>query len=109
MVPKLVAYSSHAAPQTASYDLPIIDARDHLHGRARAEDLIKLMDLTGVSRLVLLALTWDPERGSDEQALDFARRYPGRLLPFIAFQTPGSGVRSQWLDLDRWAQDLSAK
>jgi hypothetical protein len=50
-----------------------------------AEDLIKLMDLAGVSRIVLQpTVGW--LRGSDEQALDYARRFPGRFIPFIGFQ-----------------------
>lgn len=86
-----------AAPQSAaliapSFDLPIIDAHGHLQAKMSAEDLIGLMDLAGVSRMVL-----QPSVGlgaTDEQALDYARRFPGRFIPFIGFQdgplaTPG--------------------
>ncbi len=81
-----------AVPASPSYDLPIIDAHGHLQGKMSAEDLIKLMDLAGVSRIVL-----QPSVGlgsTDEQALDYTRRFPGRFIPFIGFQdgplaTPG--------------------
>ncbi len=87
-------------------DLPLIDAHDHLQGAMLAERLISLMDQANVTRMVLMALTWDPERGSDQQALDYARKYPGRSLPFVAFQRPGILVRDRWLQPDNFALNL---
>lgn len=93
-----------AAAQTV--DLPIMDAHDHLQGAMSGERLISLMDQANVTRMVLMALTWDPERGSDQQALDYARKYPGRFLPFVAFQRPGILVRDRWLQPDNFALNL---
>ncbi len=81
----LIAQSPEPAAQVApSYDLPIIDAHGHLQKKMSAEDLIQLMDLVGVSRIVLQPTLG--EGGTDEQALDYARRFPGRFIPFIGFQ-----------------------
>ena len=65
--------------------LPIIDAHGHLQGAMSAESLVRLMDEAGVSRMVLQP-THGPQRGTDEQALSYARQYPNRFVPFIGFQ-----------------------
>lgn len=85
-------------PGTPSYDLPIIDAHGHLQRKMSAEDLIRLMDLVGVSRIVLQpTVGW--LGGSDEQALDYARRFPGRFIPFIGFQDgPLATPAELWLN-----------
>src|SRR6266849_4013906 len=102
----LAAIPFAPSPQAAaqSSDLPLIDAHDHLQANTSAESIIKLMDLMEISRMVLMALSWDPERGSDSQALEYARRYPGRFIPFIGMQRPGSYVRPPWMDVNnKWA------
>ncbi|MGQ0550548.1 MAG: amidohydrolase family protein, partial [Armatimonadota bacterium] len=81
-------------------DLPLIDAHDHLQRNISAESLIRLMDLVGVTRMVLMALMSPPENGSDRQALDYARRFPGRFLPFVGFQGRGLGLQNGWLQPD---------
>jgi Tat protein secretion system quality control protein TatD with DNase activity len=101
----LVTYAPPpAAPQASSYDLPIIDAHDHLQAQARAEDLVHLMDLAGVARMVLMAQV-GTEHGSDDQSLMFAQRYPDRFVPFVAFQVPllasaGSEIIERWMHPD---------
>ncbi len=81
-------------------DLPIIDAHGHLQGDASAEELLRLMDQTGVSRIVLQA-THGPQKGTDEQALSYARRFPTRFVPFVGFQNrPPLRHRKNWIDPD---------
>jgi Tat protein secretion system quality control protein TatD with DNase activity len=65
--------------------MPIIDVHAHLQGAMSAEELVRLMDETGVSRMVLQA-THGPQRGTDAQALSYARKYPTRFVPFVGFQ-----------------------
>lgn len=62
------------------------------------------MDLSGVARMVLMAQVGD-EKGSDTQALEFATQFPGRFIPFVAFQVPllaslQPGVQERWMRPD---------
>src|SRR5574341_2593322 len=79
--------------------LPIIDAHGHLNGDMSAERLVQLMDLAGVKSMVLMARYYQGARagggGSDEQALEFARRFPGRFIPFVAGQRGDLGGRNR--------------
>jgi len=66
-----------------------------VQGHVGAEQLVAAMDATHVARLVLMPLYYgdgggaiNDGQGSDEQALDFARAYPGRFIPFIGMQRP---------------------
>lgn len=85
-----------AVPPTDSSDsLPLVDFHTHLQGRVVAGQLLAAMDATRVARLVLMPLYYgdgggaiNDGEGSDEQALDFARAYPGRFIPFIGMQRP---------------------
>jgi len=84
----------------ADRPLPVIDTHGHLNSDMSAERLIELMDRSGVQRMVLMARLYGNERaggnGSDRQALDYARRFPGRFIPFIAGQRPGLIAPSVW-------------
>jgi len=75
---------------SVSVRLPIIDVHGHLNGDMTAEQLIRLMDEAGVRSMVLMARYYRDGRsagsGSDDQALEFARQYPGRFIPFVAGQ-----------------------
>jgi len=79
--------------------LPIIDAHGHLNRDMSAERLIQLMDAAGVKSMILMARYYEGTRaggnGSDEQALEFARRFPGRFIPFVAGQRDDLGARNQ--------------
>lgn len=85
---------------------PLIDAHNHLNANIAAETLIGLMDRTGVEAMALMPRHYrSPSDGggaSDEQARDYAQRYPGRFIPFVGGQRddlgPGSSV---WRDLTR--------
>lgn len=76
-----VSIAEHARPER----LPIIDVHGHLQKAMSAESLVRLMDEAGVSRMVLQP-THGQQRGTDEQALTYARQYPNRFVPFIGFQ-----------------------
>ncbi|MGQ0663700.1 MAG: hypothetical protein ACT4P2_08960, partial [Pseudomonadota bacterium] len=78
---------------TPPVSLPVVDFHTHLQKRISAEDLVGLMDEVGVARLVLMPLYYGDRggaindgEGSDEQALDYARRYPTRFVPFVGMQ-----------------------
>lgn len=75
--------------------VPVIDFHTHLQRRVTAEYLIERMDAVGVTRMVLSPAYYGdaPDgsaiadgEGSDEQAVDYARRYPDRFIPFIGMQ-----------------------
>jgi hypothetical protein len=89
------------AGQAPAPVLPIVDAHGHLNGDMSAERLIELMDAAGVRSLVLMARHYGGEKaagyGTDKQALDYARRYPGRFLPFVAGQRRELLPRSVWV------------
>jgi hypothetical protein len=67
-------------------DLPLIDAHTHLNRDMPAERLVELMDAAGVEAMVLMPRTYPiaGAQATDEQAADYARRYPGRFIPFVA-------------------------
>ena len=74
-------------------ELPLIDFHTHLQKRAQADDLIAKMNATNVARLVLMPLYYgdgngaiSDGEGSDEQARDYARRFPDRFVPFVGMQ-----------------------
>jgi len=89
-----------SAETGADGPLPIIDAHGHLNADMSAEQLIEHMDRAGVRRMVLMARLYESDRaggsGSDRQALDYAQRFPGRFLPFIAGQHPALLPPSVW-------------
>ncbi len=73
--------------------VPVVDFHTHLQRRVTAEYLIERMDEVGVTRMVLSPLYYrDAPNGqfinerSDEQAADYARRYPDRFVPFVGMQ-----------------------
>lgn len=87
-------------PETQNWELPIIDAHNHLNGDMTGERLVRLMDAARVRRMVLMARYYRGEGdlpGSDEQALAIARQHPGRFLPFVAGQRPELGTQWAWM------------
>jgi len=91
-----VTVAEHAKPGA----LPIIDTHGHLNRDITAERLISEMDGVGVKAMVLMARYYKGRAGgggSDEQALAYAAKYPGRFIPFIAGQRPGLANRNQSL------------
>ena len=85
--------------QINSNVLPIIDAHGHLNGDMTAEHLVQLMDAAGVKSMVLMARYYQGAiaggKGSDEQAFEFAQRFPGRFIPFVAGQRGELGARNR--------------
>jgi predicted TIM-barrel fold metal-dependent hydrolase len=95
----VLAIISFVSADGSSADLPIIDVHGHLQSAMSAEDLVRLMDETGVSRMVLMATRGRPG-GTDEQSLNYARKYPSRFIPFVGFQNrPGLHFPPEtWID-----------
>jgi len=115
-VPRLAA-----AEAATNASVPVIDFHTHLQRRVTAEFLIEKMDAVGVSRLVLSPLYYgdSPDgryindgEGSDEQAADYARRYPDRFIPFVGMQRSeldGPGFWSGNRDTIRMLEQTEAK
>jgi len=111
-----------AVPERATNaTVPIIDFHTHLQRRVTAEYLIERMDAVGVSRMVLSPLYYgdSPDgrhindgEGSDEQALDYARRYPDRFIPLVGMQRGETDNVGFWVgnwDTSRLLKDTEAK
>jgi Tat protein secretion system quality control protein TatD with DNase activity len=98
------------APFARKESLAIVDVHGHLNGDMSADQLIDLMDRSGVSRMVLMPRSFGGRRsggsGSDGQALDFAKSRPGRFIPFIGGQRDMLDHRERWLSPDRQAENL---
>jgi predicted TIM-barrel fold metal-dependent hydrolase len=80
-----VSLADFATPEA----LQVIDAHNHLNRDMPAEELVKLMDRNGVRAMVLMARYYGGKGagyGRDEQAADYAAKYPGRFIPFVAGQ-----------------------
>jgi hypothetical protein len=78
--------------------MPVIDAHNHLNANIAAEALLQPMDRAGVESMVLMPRHYtaasDGGLASDEQALDYSKRYPGRFIPFIGGQRDDLGPRA---------------
>ena len=81
----------------AAATMPVIDAHNHLNANIAAETLIQLMDRAGVESMVLMPRHYRAPRdgglASDEQALDYSQRYPGRFIAFVGGQRDDLGPR----------------
>jgi hypothetical protein len=86
----------------------IVDAHGHLNKDMSAERLIELMDKVGVSRMVLMARYYKSKHAmgyaSDELALEYSKKYPGRFIPFIAGQRESLLDKRRWLEPDYIAE-----
>ena len=84
-----------ARPET----LPIIDAHGHLNADMPAEELVSLMDKSGVAMMVLMPRfyrgSFDAGGASDALARQHAERFPGRFIPFVGGQRPDLGQRQR--------------
>ena len=91
-------------PAAAAF--PLIEGHNHLNANIAAETLIDLMDRARVEAMLLMPRHYRARSegggASDEQALDYARRYPGRFIAFVGGQRDDLGPRSRvWRDKDR--------
>lgn len=83
-------------PPDTNWDaLPLVDFHSHVQRRVSPERLVTAMNASHVARVVLMPLYYrdgggaiNDGEGSDEQALAFARAYPGRFIPFLGMQRP---------------------
>lgn len=96
--------------------IPLVDVHAHLQKRISAEAIVAYMDRSNVTRTVLMALHYGDRGGSvndgegtDEQALDYARRYPARFVPFVGMQRGILNNRQRWVRPDDVAEDLLAE
>lgn len=82
----------------AAATMLVIDAHNHLNANITAEALLQPMDRAGVESMVLMPRHYSAAseggRASDEQALDYAKRYPGRFIPFVGGQRDDLGPRA---------------
>ncbi len=97
-----VSRSSLKVENHEATTIPVIDAHNHLNANMGAETLIKAMEKAGVNRMVLMPRHYtspeDGGLGSDEQALEYARRFPDRFIPFIGGQRDDLGPKSRIWD-----------
>lgn len=104
MAPRRRPLSPVEAAQDATADnLPVVDFHTHLQRRISAEELIASMSQSGVTRMVLMPLYYgdgggavNDGEGTDEQALDYARRFPDRFVPFCGMQRGELNWRPAW-------------
>ena len=85
-------------------NIPVVDFHTHLLKNVTAEELVNCQDQVGVARMVLMP-NWTKDlpgvsvhdaEGSDEQAIEYARRTPDRFVPFIGFQGRGLASPETW-------------
>jgi hypothetical protein len=99
---RLLSLAPDSGPISAP--LPAIDFHTHLQKRITAEELVAKMDATGVARMVLMPLYYGDRpghsvndgEGSDEQAAEYAQRFPARFVPFVGMQRPELTDGSIW-------------
>jgi predicted TIM-barrel fold metal-dependent hydrolase len=98
------------APFAPSDALPVVDVHGHLNEDMSAAQLIDLMNQSAVRRMVLMPRTFSRPNsggfGSDEQAVEFSKAYPGRFIPFVAGQRDLLNDGRRWLSPDREADAL---
>ncbi len=88
--------------------LKLIDVHNHLPRGLSLDNLIKLMDETGVQMTVLMPVFYERDKPqgqgiSDEKlVLDFYQKRPDRIIPFFGMQRP------VLLDKRRWEQPDTA-
>ena len=86
-----VSVAPHARPES----LPLFDAHTHLNANMTAEILIDRMNLAGVRKMVLMPRHYtDDGFATDEQAAEYAEKYPGRFVAFVGGQR--NELWTQW-------------
>lgn len=100
-------------PDVTYRDLPLVDFHAHLQKRISVEQLVDHMERGGVARMVLMALYYGDRggavndgEGTDEQALQYARRFPNRFVPFVGMQRGFLVNRDRWITPDSEAMSL---
>lgn len=92
--------------------LSLIDAHNHLPKGLTLEHLLKLMDDSGVAMTLLMPVHYGlsklPGHGiADENlVLEFYRRRPDRIIPFLGMLRPVLFSKQRWLLPDSAAEDL---
>ncbi len=95
-------------PASAPKPLPLIDAHNHLPRGVTLDYLIELMDGAGVQMTLLMPVYYGANQPqgqgiSDENlVLDFYKKEPNRIIPFLGMQRP------ELLDGRRWQQPDAA-
>lgn len=101
-----VPITPHARPEA----LPLFDAHTHLNYDMPAETLLQAMDATGVRRMALIPRHYrDDGRATDEQAADYAGRYPDRFVAFVGGQRGDLYRPGDWMGDHRFLAEAKAK
>jgi hypothetical protein len=81
----MLVFSTSIIFQTATADIPLIDAHSQVDHTVELEKLVKLMDEAGVSKTILST------RGKvkPQQLVSFSQKHRGRIIP--AVRTKGTG------------------
>lgn len=92
--------------------LPLIDAHNHLPRGLTVDYLVQLMDEAGVQMTVLMPVHYGGNQPqgqgiSDENlVLDFYKKRPDRIIPFLGMQRPVLLDATRWQQPDAAAQNL---
>lgn len=98
------------APHARSEVLPLFDAHTHLNYDMPAETLLQAMDAVGVRRMALIPRHYrDDGRATDEQAADYAGRYPDRFIAFVGGQRGDLYPARRWMGDHRFLEEARAK
>ncbi len=84
-----IALGSHAVKAQTAHAIQFSDAHLHLNDPALS---VRLMDQLGIDRAVVLA----GRSASNVQLLEAARRWPGRLFPFLSVSPEHREFRAAW-------------
>jgi len=105
VVTGLIVFTLGIARESTSaerYTGSMIDAHGHLGASFDWATMISAMDRNHVSRQIVMARYYpgpagDADRpGSDELAVELARKYPGRFYPLVGMQRPELTGENKW-------------
>jgi predicted TIM-barrel fold metal-dependent hydrolase len=101
-----VSIAPHGRPEV----LPLFDAHTHLNYDMPVETLLQAMDAAGVRRMALIPRHYrDDGRATDEQAADYARRYPDRFVAYVGGQRGDLLKPGNWTSHDVFLREAKAK
>jgi len=90
----------------------IIDAHGHLGSSFREKTIVSVMETNKVSKQIIMARYYPgpagfaDQPGSDELALDLAKKYPGRFFPLVGMQRTELTGSQKWMTPDRSVENL---
>jgi Tat protein secretion system quality control protein TatD with DNase activity len=102
----IVLLVAHVSIASGRYGGPIIDAHSHLGASFNWDTMIDVMDRNNISRQIVMARYYPgpagsaDRPGSDELAVELARKYPGRFFPLVGMQRPELTGADKWHNPD---------